>query len=345
MVALGGVATISGASVLLSARAASRATRRNGTVYRLLRPGASRQALADLPPLSEQRHRIADALTAGAQDRDPPDWPETLHSATARTLRSIMAGWGADGIADLSDSDVTELALLLALFRASPGDAGRLSALFQRPGALLGLRDELAAIGARRARFERQRDTFEATRAIWIMRRGTRPAELRDSLERMALPDPDLWHHIVSGHDSACPAQARAALWCVQQSACDRATVALFLRRIFAEDRLSGADPATRAALRRVIKLWNSGWYCTQEIGLSEPPETEAAKDKALAQLQDLAQNMGEDRWPAPFGIFESMAGRAVKPRDNWCLVTGTLTAPPRIEDYLDSDTSEDQAA
>ena len=289
-----------------------------------------------LPPLSELRHRIDDLLNAPQPDQPQDDRPETAAQATRRVLRTLFAGWGLSGPEDLSDTDVLEISALLALFEAEPGEAGRLSDAFQRPDALLALRDELSAVRSRRARYERQRDTFEATRAIWLMRRGDKAGALRESLERMALPDPDLWHHIVAGHDPSCPAQARAALWCAQQSACDRATVALFLRRIFEGDRLAHADAATRAAVRRVIKLWNSGWYCTQEIALAPESDPEAGKDRVAGWLDRMAQSGGEDRWPAPFGIFDGLPGRAVRRRDNWCLVTGTLTAPPRIEDYLD---------
>lgn len=309
----------------------------------LTRRRALAQLMPELPSAEAQRADLRFYLSQGLAQPDifagTPE-PDTLTRAIGTAVAKLMA---ARGLADLETAPkaaLAELYLFCTVMRSSPGEAGRLSAAFVNPYQVLTIRDHLMTLHATRLQFERQRDTFEATRAIWLMRNGVKGLRLRDSLERMAMPDPDLWHHIVLEHDAACPGQREAALWCVQQSACDRATVAAFLVNTALNGSLQRAARLGRTgfvrSVRRVIELWNAGWYCHHELALDPPDQIEQTRDTVVAALDTVARDMGGDPWPVPHGLFIRYEGRAVRRRDSWCLMTGTLLSPPKYEDYVD---------
>ncbi|MEC3860778.1 hypothetical protein VK792_05735 [Mesobacterium sp. TK19101] len=299
--------------------------------------------MADLPAVEAQRgdlrFYLSEAQTQPNHFAGKPE-PETLNRAIGRALAKLMSARGLTDLETAPRAALAELYVFCSVMRSTPGEAGRLSAAFVNPYQVLTIRDHLMTLHATRLRFERQRDTFEATRAIWLMRNGVKGLRLRDSLERMAMPDPDLWHHIVLEHDATCPGQREAALWCVQQSACDRATVAGFLVNTALNGSLKRAvrqgDAGFVRSVRRVIELWNAGWYCNHELALDPPDRVEQTRDTVLATLDKVACDLGGDPWPVPHGLFIRYEGRAVRRRDNWCLMTGTLLSPPKYEDYVD---------
>ncbi|MFP7569792.1 hypothetical protein [Marivita sp. S2033] len=66
----------------------------------------------------------------------------------AMILAQIMARWGETDAMHLSDDQARELWLIERLLRASPAEAGELSACFSNPKAMLAMRDRVAQTGA-----------------------------------------------------------------------------------------------------------------------------------------------------------------------------------------------------
>jgi hypothetical protein len=200
----------------------------------------------------------------------PPD----KHQSVAIAVRRVMQVRGHDAVERLSKHEVTELYLLRDLLLADADKAGALAEAFHRPDMILGIRDEVARMAKRRALYEEQQAIFEATQKLWhSVQRAGGPDGLLLSLQRLAIPDPDLWHKVVLEHDPTCPEQRAAALWCVRQRSCDRATVAAFLAFAAMDDRLIAAgrsgDRIWLDAVLDVIDAWNSGVYKSQKIALS----------------------------------------------------------------------------
>ncbi|MFZ7089726.1 hypothetical protein [Primorskyibacter sp. 2E233] len=255
-------------------------------------------------------------------------------------LTRVMRSWGYTWAGDLPPDLVCELDVLDRLLRAPPQEAGALAQHFVRPDLMLDLRDGVNEIAARRAIHDRNRNALETTQRLWTEQtNGASPSGLLPALQAMGVPDPDLWHRVILEHDKADSNQREAALWCIEQPACDRASIARYMADLVTSGRLVRAaqcgDIALLDRLRAVIEAVNDGKYPQAEIALS-PRDAVAGEDQqfsmALAQLADLT---GEARWPAPVGLFTDYPGRAPYPRDNWCLCSGALIAEPRAQDYF----------
>ncbi|WP_417743729.1 hypothetical protein [Salipiger sp.] len=309
----------------------------------LLTPAACRRPPSDLPALSRLRADLAAWLTAPDERRDPvvPHEPESPAQARSRVFRRIMTSWHADAVEQLDERQLQSLWLLRELISADCCRAGELAQRFRKPDAVLAIRDRIREIDAHHARFEAQRAAFLATSAMWARQSAAaQDRPLVDALRALAAPDPDLWHKVIAEHDLADPAQASAALWCARQTGCERASVALYLSRIAEADRLSIALRSGETdwldGVHAVIRSWNAGVYTGRTIGLAPEDAASHAAPALSAQLDTLAEQTGDPRWPEPDDIFVAYHGTAARPRDIWDLRTGRLTAPPRLEHYIE---------
>ncbi|WP_299935695.1 hypothetical protein [uncultured Pelagimonas sp.] len=314
-------------------RVSSGATRAT-TLLRGPLPKSERSKLPGQTKMSRDLMRIL----ASANDFQPPSVPLDRDTAIARTLMGFMQGWKTQNLASLTETQRAELYLINTMLRASPGEAGRLAQLFARPDTMLDLRDEIDLIALRRAAFDRDYNAFLATQTLWDSNAGPRP--LRDTLISLQAEDVDLWHHVVVHHDLRDPDQRKAALWCLQQPACDRATLAAYFGRLTKEQflRSSGAqaDPAYLRAVQKLINDWNAGLYKEHEIALLPPDSVATLQPFFDIELNHLVEETGTI-WPNPHCIFVEFIGRPPRPRDHWELRTGQLSEPPRQQDYFES--------
>jgi hypothetical protein len=268
--------------------------------------------------------------------------PPSAQQAVATALSRVLKTWDRASIHSLSEDEVKELHLFRVLISSSAETAGELADLFYRPDMMLDIRDEIARIALQRERHDRQKATFDATWKLWrSTTRAGGPDGLLLSLQRLEMPDPDLWHKVVLEHDPKDPEQRAAALWCVRQRSCDRATVAAYLCLVAADERLQAAgrrgDRVWLDAVLDVIEGWNAGVYKCQDIALSPVDMVlgqAAAFKRALDELSEITQ---DTRWPEPHGLFTEYHGRPVQPRNNWCLASGRLSAPPQLPDYVET--------
>lgn len=289
-----------------------------------------------LPPLQDRRRAVADALfppTPEAFDA-PPGKPEAIAAALSR----VLAAWDSPPHDALSVEETTELYLLAELLKAPADRAGELAQLFQRPDIVLDMRDTVLRLARKRAIFDRQRAAFDATATAWQGGHQTAGQAEPPGIRELAAPDPDLWHRVVAEHDRTDPEQRSAALWCVRQTTCDRATVALYLACLAADGGLQAAalrgDTAFLDSVLGVIQAWNAGDYQVQELAL-DPPDSVAHDGARFAQaLAELAILTESGRWPEPCGAFTEYHGRAPRSRAHWCLRSGRLIQAPDPADY-----------
>lgn len=315
----------------------------------LLRPSTRRLAARDLPAPEARLVRVADAYAKLAQPELTPPLPgepPTPDHVVALAIGRILGSWGLETLEQANDDQITDLAAFVGLVTADGDVASRLAMHFRMPAQILEIRDQIAWITDRRARFERQRDAYQAARGLWMMRRGKGAAGLLPLLRSMAAPDPDLWHHVITTCDLRDDHQRNAALWCLAQPDCAKATAATWLIRLVYEGSLARAaqrqDADTARALAPVLARWNGCGFADGELGLT-PPDALARAATPLCTETEALSNATGISLPVPRHLFDTLTGRAPHRRDNWCLVTGTLIAPPRIEDYLDD--SKDSSA
>ncbi|KMK68763.1 hypothetical protein IMCC21224_113649 [Puniceibacterium sp. IMCC21224] len=312
----------------------------------LLRRNALRRPAIKVPAPQTLRAYLGAVLTPDSAEsqRAARTGPETVDHAVARAMLRILDSWGMTGdspIATLPDDRLAELYLFDQLMRGTPDLAGALAQQFRSPDILLALRDQIGTIATRRATFERQRHAFDATRRAWDNQsRKLRPSALLTALQALDWPDSDLWHKVVMEHDPTDPAQREAALWCALQPSCDRTTVAAYLANLTIDGHLDAGlqrrDHSWLAGVQTVIENWNDGHYTRQLLAL-DPPDAVSAVAPHLSQILDqMATTTGQARWPDPRGLFAEYHGRAPRPRDNWCLQSGQLTAPPTLRDYVE---------
>lgn len=305
----------------------------------LLQPQAYR-TLQDIPDTATLRETLIRAIS----HRDPGalhNFPIDRDGAIARLIQRLLSAWDAHIPEALSTREMTELYLLDRLLRAEPGEAGRLAQLFCDPGAILALRDEVDRLAARRAIFDRDHNAYLATLAHWERtQRGDDPGALLMALQGLKVPDIDLWHRVVLEHDPKDPQQRAAALWCLRQRACDRATVAVYMAFLAADGRLQAAarngDENYLDTVQDIVERWNSGYYRTCELALDPVDAIAHEAPRMTAALDELALLTGKRRWPDPHGIFLEYTGRKPGLRTNWSLRDGTLTRAPRMRDYVD---------
>lgn len=300
----------------------------------LLRRGALRRPNIDLPSLTDQRQALADALEAAIELRAEPEAPPTRATAIARILLRILESWHVTDVASLPRDLTLALTLLDRLLTEDPGEAGRIAQMFQRPDVVLGLRQEIDKIARTRAVYDRAFAAFQATRLMYAA--DPAPRSLIEALRSLGTEDIDLWHHVICAHDPSDPAQRDAALWCLAQPGCDRATVAAYMSRMAEGGQLQNAyiddECAYLSDVRGIIDNCNAGLYRHQ--GLAYMPDENSA-DLMSAELDALAALSDTRRWPDPQCVFADLEGRTPRPRPAWDLARGRLTAPPRRADYL----------
>ena len=303
----------------------------------LLHPAARRRVSDRLPDLETQRAALATALAWGPS---ASGWPPSRAEAVAALLQRCLVAWNAPGIAGLEAERVLALHLLTRLLHGTPGEAGELAQLFRRPDTVLAIRDEIDAMATARAAFDRDTQIFRATTERFTTQGNTPATGLLDALQRLDAPDIDLWHHVVLAHDSADPDQGAAALWCVQQPECDRATVAVYLAQVSQNGRLVQAartgDAPFLEAMRDIIQGWNAKTYTTRELALEPTDVLCAAASEFGATLLEVQRITGQS-WPRVSGAFVPHTGRAPRSRTLWDLKTGLLRQAPRRFDYFDT--------
>ncbi len=300
----------------------------------LLRKTVLRNPPTDLPALDLQRGELNRALAAAMDPNAEFHAPPTRENSVARILSRVLDAWGIADTATLPPDKVVTLTLLRRLLTAPPGEAGRIAQMFQRPHVVLGLRDEIDRIAHAREEYDRAFAAYQATPRT--RRRGTPAKSLTDTLGPLETADIDLWHHIVCHHDPEDPAQRAAALWCVAQPACDRATVAAYLAQLPDGSQLQEAarngDRPFLENIHNLIERCNAGYYSHQELNFLPSPRAEA---RLAAELDALADLTGEARWPDPKHIFVPLSGRAPRPRPVWERATGRI--PPRTPGSADN--------
>lgn len=310
----------------------------------LLTARAYRRLPRDLPAPATMRKELGVLLRAADGRRDPTALhePETRAAVRSRVFGRILHTWRAETVEQLDDRQLQALWQLRELIAADPCRAGELAQRFRKPDVVLAIRDRVLEIDARRQRFERQRAAFRATRMAWKQTAPGKGHTLVDALRALTAPDPDLWHKVIAEHDLADPEQARAALWCARQPGCERASVALYLSRIAEADRITIAlrngETEWLGGLCSVIRGWNAGRYTGQALGFVRKDADEASRAASAlsSQLDTLAEQTGQTRWPDPTDIFATSHGEAPRPRDNWDLRAGRMIAPPRLEHYIE---------
>ncbi|MBP0482383.1 hypothetical protein [Sagittula salina] len=301
---------------------------------------ALRRVPRDLPDTASQHAAIARALV-------PEDRQVTMHTplsreqATAWVLRRALMGWGLTDLDRMTEEQRATLFLLARLMTTAPGEAGRLAQYFRRPDAVLGLRDEIDTLARARATWDRDHRLFLATQWLWTRQRHHHePGSLLEALQALGPSDIDLWHRVVLEHDGNQPAQRDAALWCLRQAGCDRATVATYLAQVALDGRLLGAahsgNAAYLAAVRATVANWNAGHYRTAELAL-DPPDALVGAELRVAQTFHRLSHLTGQAWPMPIGAFGRHDGRPPRLRQSWDLASGHLTRDPERGDYLDA--------
>jgi hypothetical protein len=328
-----GVGIMGGAYALMSALRPGRiAAHRQGPA--LLRSAVLRRPPKGLPSLAQQRFALAETLSAAVELRSEPDAPPSRATAVARILSRVLDSWKISDLGTLPHDLTVTLTLLERLLTADPSEAGRIAQMFQRPDVVLGLRDEIDRIGRLRTAHDLAFAAYQATRRL----HGLHPAprNLVQALTALSTTDADLWHSVVRAHDPSDPAQRDAALWCVSQPTCDRATLACYLARLPDGAQLQNAaldgDRAFVDRIRNLIRLCNSGTYTRQELSYAPPPHT---AQRLAQELDALSAITGEPRYPDPQCVFQVMEGRAPRPRPAWDLRAGRVTRAPNRADYL----------
>lgn len=300
----------------------------------LLRGTTLRHPPEDLPTLADQRTALAATLLRVIDIRAEPDAPPSRATAIARVLSRLLDNWQVSDVAALPRDLTMTLTLLHRVLTADPGEAGRIAQFFRRPDTVLSLRDEIDRVAETRATYDRNLAAYQATQALHAA--GSPPPSLACALTRLSVDDPDLWHRIVTEHDPADPAQRAAALWCVAQPQCDRATVAAFLSRLPETAQLQNAaierDQRFLDLVRLIIRNCNAGAYTRQELSYSPPADAASGMRSELDALSRLTR---APRWPDPQCTFIPLSGLAPRPRPAWDLERGGLIAPPNRADYL----------
>ena len=307
----------------------------------LLHPAA--RLPRDLPEQSELRGAVSALLSDPDRDQGSV-FPLNRQGATAQVLQRLVESRYRQQIHALPKTELVELWLVGRILRGSPGEAGEFAQLFRDPAAMLALRDEVDRLALRRAIFDRDHAAFQASLAQWEkgLPQGATKGSLLLALQALKVPDIDLWHRIVLEHDPRDPQQRAAALWCLRQKQCDRATVAAFLASAAADGRLQAAarngDEVYLNAVQDIIEHWNAGYYRGCELALDPVDAVAHDAGRMTAALDELATLTGTRRWPDPHGVFTEYTGRKPRLRSHWCLRRGRLTARPSISDYVEFD-------
>lgn len=301
---------------------------------------ALRRVPGDLPPADQQRATVERALQADPHHAAPLA-PLSRDQATALVLRRCVTAWGKSTLPDLTATQMATLYLMTRLLAATPGEAGRLAQYFRRADAVLGLRDEVDAMARARAEWDRNHRLYLATQWLWTRQRHEkRVPTLTETLQALGPTDIDLWHRVVLEHDPVDPAQRAAALWCLRQPACDRATIAAYLAQSALDGRLIGAARAGNTeyldAIRSIIERWNAGQYRTAELAL-DPPEALIHAAPRVAQTMQRLSLLTGTPWPEPKGAFIRYEGRPARMRRAWTLDSGKLKRDPLRDDYFDA--------
>lgn len=311
----------------------------------LLRPAVLHKPPADLPGHAERQDLLARTLAAVPSGER--SGPTTRGAAIAQVLRRAMEGMPDSALRHLPASETLTLYLLDQVMRVSPEEAGRLAQMFQKPGDVLTLREEIDRIAWRRSQFDRDRSAYLATDMLWDRREDAAPPRgPAGALSALCVPDIDLWHHVVCHADLADPARRAAALWCLSQPDCDRATVSAFFARLVKEDRLlamaRAGDHPGLAAIRQLVEAWNGGTFRGRELAAADRSALEPRLSEMLDQVAEIT---GGRRWPDPHGIFAPCDGRAARPRPAWDHRSGQLRRAPELSHYVAPEAETDLVA
>ncbi len=336
--AIGLTGACSAYALLLSLRQSTANSDMARTGTPLLRGAALRSPPVTVPELHHLRAEVSQMLTPAPPH--PLQVPPDAHEALRRALSQVIVAWGRPAPSALSRDELVELFILARLLRATPQEAGELAQAFRRPDAILDVRDAVKEQVARRAIFDRGYAAFEATRQLWRQQGQGAEVSLLGLLQALPSPDPDLWHHVVLQHDPKDPDQRAAALWCLRQRSCDRATVALYLSWISADGRLEQAardgDRSYLDALREIVGTAAQEGYLSQELALSPKAAVAESGAAVAATLKHVSEVTGDARWSLPKGLFVEYDGRAPMPRAHWDVANGALRRAPDLHDYVD---------
>ncbi|WP_146188623.1 hypothetical protein [Pseudoprimorskyibacter insulae] len=331
--------TFSVFAIWITTRELSSVALRQDGAFNLLRPDVQTSAQKDQPGPDERRAYIVRLMHGSTTRRDQDqDAPISFDDALRRAVRRIMSAWEHSSPETATDSDILELFLFCRVMTTDAPEAGRLMQLFLKPELVLDMREHLLKVRLTHEMFERQRTQYEAARAVWQMR-SDRAYKLKDSLERLAVPDPDLWHHIVTTHEPRFKDQRDAAFWCLMQSSCDQATIAAFFMRVVEDQLLVRAlrvgDTDCSDAIREIAQRWNGGYYTNSEFDLKMDNLAHVYQSGLADELSAAQRLFRQDPVDLPLRVFRDYMGRPPRDRSNWSLSRGTMMTPPREEDYV----------
>lgn len=295
-----------------------------------------------LPSVAKMKEHLAAVMVRGTETV-LPGTPLNRDAATAAVLERVLRLQQHYSLDGLSRTALTELYLLQQVLNADKGETGRLAQLFRRPDLVLDIRAEVDQVAETRARFDRGMAAFQTTWDLWSrLTQDQMSGALKDQLQALDSPDIDLWHHIVVTHAPDNPQQREAALWCLRQPGCDRATIAVFLAGLADTSQLVDAattgDQSYLDAVHKIIKAWNAGTYKVQELSL-DPQDVLVGQAARFSDMLDaLAQSTNTQRWADPHGAFVPHSGRAIRARSSWTIQAGGLARAPTLLDYVDPD-------
>ncbi|MCT4556708.1 MAG: hypothetical protein N4A61_01485 [Pelagimonas sp.] len=302
---------------------------------------AMRQRLGwELPDWPSMQSAIAEAIRIQPTERDPISPPDRA-AAIAQTLRRLLAQLGCSTPAHLGTDATLVVYVILMLLQAPPEEAGRLGQYFRDPHILIDLREEVDRIDLKFQCFDAGHKAYLATLRLWDSQ-PPRPAKrpLSDSIRSLETPDIDLWHRVALDHDPMDHEQRNAALWCLCQKQCDRASIASYMSLIARNGHLIQAvrngDNAYLEQVLAILKAWNNGDYRVHELGLAPEVAVQGQATRFSETLDEVQRITGQPRWPDPHGMFVDYTGRMPRSRENWNLKRGQLVEAPLLADYID---------
>jgi hypothetical protein len=305
----------------------------------ILKPKGLQNLQGQFPKLQKMRDDIT-RISHYCPELLHPTAPPSRDEALCRILRRFQKSWDCANPDALSREEVTVLYALIRIVRGSEAEANTLAQQFKDPSKPLGVRWSIQEISRTYDQFKRDHRAFLATQLQFEhAEQGKTPRDLLSGLRGLKSKDIDLWHRVILEHDPKDPAQRDAALWCLQQPECDRASIAAYMGYVAADGTLRAAaktrDQAYLDAITQILHNWNKGVYQTHEIAL-DPSDAMIREGERFAQcLDQVAAITGQPSLPMPRRMFTNYPGRPPKRRDHWCLHTGTVRQAPQLSEYI----------
>lgn len=305
----------------------------------ILKPQGLRNLQGQFPKLQKMRDEITQ-ISHYCPELLHPTAPPSCDEALCRILRRFQKSWDCANPDALSREEVTVLYALTRIVHGSEAEANTLAQQFVDPSKPLGVRWTIQEIGQAYDLFKRDHRAFLATQLQYEhAEQGRSPRDLLSALRGLKSKDIDLWHRIILEHDPKDPAQRDAALWCLQQPECDRASIAAYMAYVAADGTLRAAaktcDQAYLDVIAKILRRWNDGLYTTREIALDPCDAIIREGDRFAQSLEQVAMITGQPSLPMPRQMFTNYPGRPAKQRDHWCLQTGTVRQPPQLTEYI----------